>query len=151
VGTLAIALGIFILVGLILYVGNATMTSRHNSRSGAHADFVGVAEIVPQNATEKAIPGKLLVNTEGCVFTASPKWNHVRGLTPTGTPYERKIKWSEISSTQLRAHPNKPLPGFVDLGLVDGSSVTIRVNLFRRLSQALEQTGHVSPAPPPAG
>jgi hypothetical protein len=146
-GTLAIAIGLFILVGLTLYVGNATMTSRHNSRGGPNADFVGVAEIVPQEPTEKAIPGKLLVNTAGFTFMASPKWNHVRRLTPSEPVYERQIKWSEISSTQLRPHPNKPLPGFVDLALTDGTSVTIRVNLFRRLSQALDQTGHLSPAP----
>jgi hypothetical protein len=140
--TLGIALGIFILVGVILYIGNASMTKGHNAGGGARADFVGVAEIVPLEASEKAIPGKLLVNADGFTFTASPKWNHVRGVTSNPPPYERQIKWSEISSQRLRPHPNKPLPGFVDLGLSNETNVTIRVNLFRKLSQALAQSGH---------
>lgn len=140
--TLAIAAGIIILVAVILYVGNASMTRRHNAGGDGHADFVGVAETVPQGPTEKAIPGKLLVNADGFTFTASPGWNHVRGMTKASPPYERQIKWSEISSQRLRAVPNKPLPGFVDLVLSDGTVVTFRVNLFRRLSEALAQSVH---------
>ncbi len=140
--TIGIAFALFIVVGVIVYIGNATMTRRHNARGPARADFVGVAEIVPQDATEKAIPGRLLVDADGFTFTASPKWNHVRGLTSSPPLYERQIKWSEIASTRLRPVPNKSLPGFVDLALSDGSSVTIRVNLFRRLSDALARSGH---------
>jgi hypothetical protein len=145
--TLLIAVGIIVLVAVILYVGNASMTRRHDARGGGHADFVGVAETVPQAPTEKAIPGKLLVDADGFTFTASPGWNHVRGVSKASPPYERQIKWSEISSQRLRPVPNKPLPGFVDLELSDGTTVTFRVNLFRKLSEALATVGpHTSAA-----
>jgi len=140
--TLVIAVGIIVLVAVILYVGNASMTRRHNAGGAGHADFVGVAETVPQRPTEKAIPGKLLVDAEGFTFTEGPGWNKVRGVSKTPSAYERQIRWSEISSQRLRPVPNKPLPGFVDLELSDGTTVTFRVNLFRKLSEALAKSGH---------
>jgi hypothetical protein len=136
------AVGIIIVVAVALYIGNASMTRRHNAAGGGHADFVGVAETVPQASTEKAVPGKLLVDADGFTFTASPGWHHVRGVTKAPPPYERQIKWNEVASQRLRPVPNKPLPGFVDLELTDGSTVSFRVNLFRKLSEALAQSGH---------
>lgn len=146
-----IAAGIIILVGAILYIGNASMTSRHNAGSSTHAHFVGVAETVPQEATEKVVVGTLLVNADGITFAASPKWNHVRGVSSPPPADERHYKWTEISATQLRRHPTKPLPGFVDIALSNGSTVTFRVNLFGKLSKALAQSAHSAPDSPGAG
>jgi len=105
--TLVIAAGIIILVAVILYVGNASMTRRHNAGGGGHADFVGVAETVPQGPTEKAIPGKLLVDVDGFTFTASPGWNHVRGVTKSSPPYERRTA-NQMERNLLPAAPTYP-------------------------------------------
>jgi hypothetical protein len=132
-----IVLAIFVLTGVTLYVANARMTKRHNSQRGTSAFFVGVAEIVPEEPHESAIPGTLVVDADGFTFTASPKWNQIRGVSSNPPRSVKKVLWSEISSTALRPHPNKPLPGLVDLHLSDGTILTFRVNLFRRLSKAL--------------
>ena len=54
--TFVIAAGIIILVAVIIYVGNASMTRRHNAGGAGHADFVGVAETVPRGRPRRPSP-----------------------------------------------------------------------------------------------
>ena len=146
-----IAVGIIVLVGAILYIGNASMTRRHNAGSTTHADFVGVAKTDSGDDREGRRRHAAGQRRRIYIFGIAQVESGSRCFQHTPSADDRHYKWTEISWTQLRQHPTKPLPGFVDITLSNGSTVTFRVNLFGKLSKALAQSAPSAPDLPSAG